>query len=127
MHDNCFETDGSVRNVRVMRNRCFNAVLGAMSPQPVFGGPVYFIRNVVYNAWWGPVKIHGEPSGIYYLNNTYVGEFRQIMPASNLHLRNNLILGHRVPPVGGAGERIDIGKLFEGFHLGDGGKLGSCR
>ncbi|MCC6632699.1 MAG: hypothetical protein IT482_11600 [Gammaproteobacteria bacterium] len=93
MHDNCFETDGSVRNVRVMRNRCFNAVLGAMSPQPVFGGPVYFIRNVVYNAWWGPVKIHGEPSGIYYLNNTYVGEFRQIMAASNMHLRNNLILG----------------------------------
>jgi hypothetical protein len=92
VHDNCFETDGSVRNVRVLRNRCFNAVLGAMSPQPVFGGPVYFIRNVVYNAWWGPVKIHGEPSGIYYLNNTYVGEFRQLTPASNMFLRNNLLM-----------------------------------
>jgi len=75
VHDNCIEADGSVRNVRVMRNRCFNAPLGAMSPQPVLGGPVYFIRNVVYNAWWGPVKVHGEPSGIYYLNNTYVGEY----------------------------------------------------
>jgi hypothetical protein len=93
MHDNCFESDGAVRNIRVFRNRCFNAVLGAMSPQPIFGGPVYFIRNVVYNAWWGPVKIHGEPSGIYYLNNTYVGEFKQLTPASNMHLRNNLILG----------------------------------
>ena len=98
MHDNCFETDGSVRNIRVLRNRCFNAVLGAMSPQPVFGGPVYFIRNVVYNAWWGPVKIHGEPSGIYYLNNTYVGEFKQLTPASNLHLRNNLMLGQGTQP-----------------------------
>lgn len=98
VHDNCFETDGAVRNVRVLRNRCFNAPLGAMSPQPIFGGPVYFIRNVVYNAWWGPVKIHGEPSGILYLNNTYVGEFRQIMPASNLHLRNNLILGQGTQP-----------------------------
>jgi hypothetical protein len=93
MHDNCFETDGAVRNIRVLRNRCFNAALGAMSPQPIFGGPVYFIRNVVYNAWWGPVKIHGDPSGILYLNNTYVGEFKQLTPASNLHLRNNLILG----------------------------------
>jgi hypothetical protein len=98
MHDNCFETDGSVRNVRVLRNRCFNAVLGAMSPQPVFGGPVYFIRNVVYNAWWGPVKIHGESSGIFYLNNTYVGEFKQLQPTSNMHLRNNLIMGQGTTP-----------------------------
>jgi hypothetical protein len=98
VHDNCFEADGSVRNVRVMRNRCFNAPLGAMSPQPVLGGPVYFIRNVVYNAWWGPVKVHGEPSGVYYLNNTYVGEFRQLTPMSNLHLRNNLLLGQGTAP-----------------------------
>ncbi len=98
MHDNCFETDGAVRNVRVLRNRCFNAVLGAMSPQPVFGGPVYFIRNVVYNAWWGPVKIHGEPSGIYYLNNTYVGEFKQLTPASNFFIRNNLLMGQGTAP-----------------------------
>ncbi|OGT83987.1 MAG: hypothetical protein A3G96_05510 [Gammaproteobacteria bacterium RIFCSPLOWO2_12_FULL_52_10] len=98
VHDNCFEADGSVRNVRVMRNRCFNAPLGAMSPQPVLGGPVYFIRNVVYNAWWGPVKIHGEPSGVYYLNNTYIGEFKQLTPMSNVHLRNNLLLGQGTAP-----------------------------
>ncbi|MBX5461482.1 MAG: hypothetical protein IRZ28_10385 [Steroidobacteraceae bacterium] len=98
VHDNCFEADGGVRNVRVLRNRCFNAVLGAMSPQPILGGPVYFIRNVVYNAWWGPVKIHGEPSGIYYLNNTYVGELKQLTPVSNMHLRNNLILGQGTQP-----------------------------
>jgi hypothetical protein len=98
VHDNCFEADGSVRNIRVMRNRCFNAPLGAMSPQPVLGGPVYFIRNVVYNAWWGPVKVHADPSGVYYLNNTYVGEFRQLTPMSNLHLRNNLILGQGTTP-----------------------------
>ncbi|MEO6186454.1 MAG: hypothetical protein ABIP38_02605 [Steroidobacteraceae bacterium] len=93
MHDNCIETDGAMHNIRVLRNRCFNAVLGAMSPQPIFGGPVYFIRNVVYNAWWGPTKIHADPAGIFYYNNTYVGEFRMLTPASNLHLRNNLILG----------------------------------
>lgn len=98
VHDNCFEADGAVRNVRVMRNRCFNAPLGAMSPQPILGGPAYFIRNIVYNAWWGPVKIHGEPSGVYYLNNTFVGEFRQLTPMSNVHLRNNLILGQSTTP-----------------------------
>jgi len=98
VHDNCIEADGSMRNIRVMRNRCFNAPLGAMSPQPIFGGPVYFIRNVVYNAWWGPVKIHGEPSGIYYLNNTYVGEFKQLTPASNMHLMNNLLMGQGTAP-----------------------------
>ncbi|MEJ0099416.1 MAG: hypothetical protein WDO12_06600 [Pseudomonadota bacterium] len=98
MHDNCFETDGGMHNIRVLRNRCFNAVLGAMSPQPIFGGPVYFIRNVVYNAWWGPVKIHADPAGIIYYNNTYVGEFRMLTPASNLHLRNNLLLGQGVTP-----------------------------
>jgi hypothetical protein len=98
VHDNCFETDGAVRNIRVLRNLCFNAPLGAMSPQPVLGGPVYFIRNVVYNAWWGPVKIHGEPAGIYYVNNTYFGEFKQLSPASNFFLRNNLILGQGTTP-----------------------------
>ena len=98
VHDNCFETDGAVRNIRLIRNLCFNAPLGAMSPQPIFGGPVYFIRNVVYNAWWGPVKIHGEPSGIYYLNNTYFGEFKQLTPASNFFLRNNLIMGQGTAP-----------------------------
>jgi hypothetical protein len=81
-----------------MRNRCFNAPLGAMSPQPILGGPAYFIRNVVYSAWWGPVKVHGDPSGVYYLNNTYVGEFRQLTPMSNLHLRNNLLLGQGTEP-----------------------------
>jgi hypothetical protein len=113
MHDNCFETDGAVRNIRVLRNRCFNAALGAMSPQPIFGGPVYFIRNVVYNAWWGPVKIHGDPSGILYLNNTYVGEFRQLTPASNLHLRNNLILGQ------GTQERVFAVDTYTNYSSSD--------
>jgi hypothetical protein len=44
------------------------------------------------------VKIHADPSGIFYLNNTYVGEFRMLTPASNLHLRNNLLLGQGVTP-----------------------------
>ena len=98
MHDNCFETDGGMHNQRVFRNRCFNAGVGAMSPQPIFGGPVYFIRNVVYNSVYGPLKIQADPSGILVYQNTYVGEIQQITPASNLHFRNNLIMGTKARP-----------------------------
>jgi hypothetical protein len=98
MHDNCFETDGGMHNMRVFRNRCFNAGVGAMSPQPIFGGPVYFIRNVVYNSVYGPLKIQADPSGILVYQNTYIGEIQQITPASNLHFRNNLILGQGARP-----------------------------
>jgi len=113
VHDNCFEADASVLNVRIMYNRCFNAPLGAMSPQPVLGEPVYFIRNVVYNAWWGPVKIHAEPSGVYYLNNAFIGEFRQLTPMSNLHLYNNLLLGQ------GTAERVLSVDTFTNYSSSD--------
>jgi hypothetical protein len=93
VHDNCFETDGGMHNVRLFRNLCFNVATGGMSPQPIFGGPVYFIRNVVYNDVYGPLKIQGDPSGILVYQNTYVGEIAQLTPASNMHFRNNLILG----------------------------------
>ena len=99
MHDNCFETDGGMHNQRVFRNRCFNAAVGAMSPQPIFGGPVYFIRNVVYNSVYGPLKIQADPSGILVYQNTYVGEIQQITPASNIHFRNNLIMGQKARPL----------------------------
>lgn len=98
VHDNCFEADGAMHNIRIFNNRCFNAATGAMSPQPVFGGPVYFFRNVVYNGIYGPLKIHGNPSGILVYQNTYVGEVAQLTPASNMHFRNNLILGQGTRP-----------------------------
>jgi hypothetical protein len=93
VHDNCFEADGGMHNVRIFRNRCFNVATGGMSPQPIFGGPVYFVRNVVYNGVYGPLKIQADPSGILVYQNTYVGEVAQLTPASNMHFRNNLILG----------------------------------
>ena len=122
MHDNCFETDGGMHNQRVFRNRCFNAGVGAMSPQPIFGGPVYFIRNVVYNSVYGPLKIQADPSGILVYQNTYVGEIQQITPASNLHFRNNLIMGTKARPALFA---IDThtpwsSSDYNGFHVNDG-------
>ncbi len=91
MGDNCFETDGGARNIRVFRNRCFDSASGALSVQPMFGGPVYFYQNLVYNAPTGSLKYIEGSSGILTYNNTIIGEGRA-GPASNQHFRNNLIL-----------------------------------
>jgi len=91
MGDNCIETDGSARNVRVFRNRCFNSAAGAISVQPVFGGPVYFFRNLIYNTPTGSLKYIEGSSGVLTYNNTIIGEGRA-GPTSNQHFRNNLIL-----------------------------------
>lgn len=101
MGDNCIETDGSARNVRVFRNRCFNSASGAISVQPVFGGPVYFYRNLIYNTPTGSLKYIEGSSGVLTYNNTIIGEGRA-GPTSNQHFRNNLILaqGAFVPVFG---------------------------
>ena len=91
MGDNCVETDGGARNIRVFRNRCFNSAAGALSVQPVFGGPVYFYQNLIYNTPTGSLKYIEGSSGILTYNNTIIGEGRA-GPASNETFRNNLIL-----------------------------------
>jgi hypothetical protein len=91
MGDNCFESDGGARNIRIFRNRCFDSASGALSVQPMFGGPVYFYQNLIYNAPTGSLKYIEGSSGILTYNNTIIGEGRA-GPASNQHYRNNLFL-----------------------------------
>jgi hypothetical protein len=94
MADNCIEADGSARNIRVFDNRCFNSAQGAFSAQPIFGGPVYFYRNLVYDAiTGGPLKFIDTPAGVLVYQNTFVGQGRLMRPASNVHFLNNLFLG----------------------------------
>lgn len=95
MEDNCIESDGGAHNIRVMRNRCFNHGHRALSVQPLFGGPVYFIRNVVYHApEGGAVKLTATSSGIVFYHNTLIAPVKPMLGAvSNIHFRNNLILG----------------------------------
>jgi hypothetical protein len=91
--DNCIESDGGARNIRVFRNRCFNSTGGGFSSQPIFGGPNYIFQNVVYNTTTGgAVKYIDTPSGILVYQNTFIGAAHGTTPASNLHYRNNLIL-----------------------------------
>jgi hypothetical protein len=93
--DNCIESDGGAHNVRILRNRCFNQGHRALSVQPMFGGPVYFIRNIVYHApEGGAVKFTASSSGIVVYHNTFLAPVKPMLLAvSNVHFRNNLILG----------------------------------
>jgi len=92
--DNCIEADGAMGNIRILRNRCFNHAHRALSAQPVLGGPAYFIGNLVYHApEGGSLKLTANSSGILMYHNTLVGEAHDMGPVSNLHFRNNLILG----------------------------------
>ncbi|HXS27571.1 MAG TPA: hypothetical protein VN730_07900 [Steroidobacteraceae bacterium] len=91
--DNCIEADGGAHDIRVFENRCFNSAGGALSAQPIFGGPVYFYRNVVYNTTTGGyLKLVDTPAGVLLYQNTFIGQTRFFGPASNVHLLNNLIL-----------------------------------
>ena len=95
--DNCVELDFSERNVRAFRNRFSNGGNHSMSFQPIWGGPAYAIRNVIYNAFVGPFKLNNEPSGVYLLQNTAVHPgyaFEQLgYTATNLVIENNLMIG----------------------------------
>jgi len=95
VEDNCIEADGGAHNIRVFRNRCFNHGHRALSVQPMFGGPVYFVRNIVYHApEGGAVKFTASSAGIVVYHNTWLAPVKpMLLAASNVHYRNNLILG----------------------------------
>jgi hypothetical protein len=91
IHDNFIEADGAMYNIRVLRNLCMSAASHALSQQTLFGGPAYFIRNIVYHAP-NSIKHAQNPSGLIYYHNTFIAKVEASL-ASNYHFRNNLILG----------------------------------
>ena len=89
--DDFIEGDGGVHNIRIMRNRGLNAAHTGLSAQPIFGGPAYYIRNVVYNT---PVALKfSNPAGVIVYHNTIVAEDSTNQQVSNAHFANNLFLG----------------------------------
>ena len=98
--DNCLEADGGAHNIRIFRNRCFNMAHRALSVQPVFGGPVYFLRNVVYHApEGGALKFTSSSAGVLVYHNTFVAPVHPMLGAvSNQQYRNNLVLGQAETP-----------------------------
>src|SRR5687768_10738405 len=96
-HDNPFETDGGLHNIRVMRNLMLNSASHAFCNQPVIGGPAYWIRNVAYHLPGGSTRLTGGSAGVLFYNNTILSE-TAAQGASNVHWRNNLILGENSAP-----------------------------
>jgi hypothetical protein len=94
MADDFIEADGGVHNIRVLRNRGINAAQCGLSAQPVYGGPAYYIRNVLYHIPTGSaLKFKVKPSGLAVYHNTVISESRNGEIFSNAHFRNNLFLG----------------------------------
>lgn len=91
-HDNSIEMDGSMHNIRVMRNMLINSASHPMSTQPSTGGPIYFIRNIVYHAPGGSTRATAGSPGVLFYNNTVTTE-TSAASSSNVHWRNNLMLG----------------------------------
>ena len=96
-HDNSIEMDGSMHNIRVMRNVLINSASHPMSTQPSVGGPIYWIRNIVYHAPGGSTRITAGSPGVIFYHNTITSE-TSVPSGANTHWRNNLMLGQSTAP-----------------------------
>ena len=96
-HDNPIEADGSMHNIRIMRNMFINHASHAFCNQPTLGGPVYWIRNIAYHLPAGSTRLTNGAAGVLFYNNTILSE-TAAAGTSNTHWRNNLILGESAQP-----------------------------
>ena len=96
-HDNPIEADGSMHNIRVLRNMLVNHPSHAFCNQPALGGPVYWIRNIAYHLPAGSTRLTAGSAGVVFYNNTILSE-TSAAAGSNVHWRNNLMLGENSAP-----------------------------
>jgi hypothetical protein len=96
-HDNAVEIDGSMHNVRVMRNMMVNSASHPFCNQPSIGGPIYWIRNIAYHAPGGSTRMTNGAAGVLFYNNTILTE-TSAGSSANVHWRNNLMLGENTAP-----------------------------
>jgi hypothetical protein len=103
-YDNAIELDQSAGNSRCFRNRYVNTFM-PLSFQPIFGGPAYAIRNLVFNAAVEQTKLHNATVGVLVLNNSFVGAAYafQVLDGTTPHevvVENNIWMGPSPPPSG---------------------------
>jgi hypothetical protein len=93
--DNFIESDGGYANIRIFRNRCFNSMAAPLSIQPVYCGPVYWIRNVVYNSTkgWRAFKLDVGGDNVIIYHNTSTCHFNAPDGLYYADIRNNLFMG----------------------------------
>ncbi|HYE05975.1 MAG TPA: right-handed parallel beta-helix repeat-containing protein [Planctomycetota bacterium] len=95
--DDGIELDFSQRNVRCFQNRLTNVYQG-ISLQPIFGGPVYVLRNLLVNVPVEPFKLHNGPSGAIIMHNTVIKKGSPFGVYGEVAIRrcvsrNNLFIG----------------------------------
>ncbi|HEX4793221.1 MAG TPA: right-handed parallel beta-helix repeat-containing protein [Humisphaera sp.] len=119
MFDDGSEMDGSERNTRNFLNRYTNTLTG-VSLQPVYGGPVYVFRNVIYNCQTEAFKLHNSPSGGVLIHNTILknGAALQLhtnAPVTNCISRNNLYIGTAGRAIDFSPQMIHCDFDYDGF------------
>lgn len=95
--DDLIEVDGIVSNTRIYANRCFNGRAG-VSLAPIYGGPAYVFRNILYNLDNSAFKMNRSPSGMVVTNNTIVSSenaFESPDGWQNTFYRNNVMIASR--------------------------------
>lgn len=127
------ELDEGEGNVRLFGNRYTN-VMAPISIQPIFGGPAYVMRNVLFNVPDEQIKLKSlggseEPSGALIYHNTFVSpkialNLQTPITQHNFVVANNLFVG----PESLAGSRsvewtatIDGGRFDHDGYYPDGG------
>ena len=99
--DQFIEADGGYANIRVLHNRCFNCPAQPVSVQEMPAGPVYWIRNIVWNVNGGKMamKTNGAAQVYLWLHNTTSAHMTMpILPGyapkvSTWVVQNNLHVG----------------------------------
>jgi hypothetical protein len=96
------ELDTGEGNLRLFHNRWTN-VMAPISIQPVYGGPAYVLRNVLFNIPDEQIKLKSlggtdEPSGMLAYHNTFVSpdlalNLQTPITAHNFVISNNLFVG----------------------------------
>ena len=93
--DDGIELDYGMHNIRALRNFIYNTFMG-ISAQPVYAGPAYICRNVVYNCTRSPLKPNQYPAGLLVFHNTFLaaGSAGTSAPIwQNSQILNNVFVG----------------------------------
>lgn len=97
--DDIIEVDGTISNTRVYRNYGINGRMG-VSVAPIYGGPTYVFRNVLYNLESSAFKMNNQTAGLVILNNSIAKSDRGLTSSAgwqNTIFKNNAVLsGHYV-------------------------------
>ncbi|OGF14278.1 MAG: hypothetical protein A2W00_03880 [Candidatus Eisenbacteria bacterium RBG_16_71_46] len=122
--DDGIETDVvSGINLRVYRN-VFDGNFSGFSIAPIFQGPEYVLYNTITNSRRGGFKFSLASTGHAWIcHNTVTSTFSPspaVKPAgaySNLHFRNNILVGRGIESVNDENGESDAGNDFDGDLL----------